>query len=286
MLLIGTLAISFAPIFVRLSEVGPSATAFWRVCLALPIFWSWSRWETRSVHVGKSVRAEWLALLVAGAAFGGDLAFWHWSIRLTSVANATLLANLAAIFVVLFGWLFFGQRVSRNFLFAMVIALGGMVLLVQGKPHLGRGSGPASARLLGDVLGITTATFYAAYLLAVKRLRACLPVGTMMAWSGVVTALLLLPIAALLGERLLPVTAHGWLILGALALISHVLGQCSIAYAMAGLPAAFVSVALLLQTVAAAAAAWLLLNEPVGPWQFLGGALVLSGIVLSRRETR
>ena len=34
-----------------------------------------------------------------GVAFAGDLAFWHWSIRYTSVANSTLLANLATLFV-------------------------------------------------------------------------------------------------------------------------------------------------------------------------------------------
>ena len=37
----GALAIAFAPIFVRLSEVGPTATAFWRVALATPVLAAW-----------------------------------------------------------------------------------------------------------------------------------------------------------------------------------------------------------------------------------------------------
>jgi hypothetical protein len=38
-LLAGAAAIGFAPIFVRLSPVGPSAMAFWRLVLALPPLW-------------------------------------------------------------------------------------------------------------------------------------------------------------------------------------------------------------------------------------------------------
>ena len=37
-LLLGADAISLAPIFVRLSELGPSATAFYRIFFALPVF--------------------------------------------------------------------------------------------------------------------------------------------------------------------------------------------------------------------------------------------------------
>ena len=59
--------------------------------------------------------------------FAGDLALWHWSIRFTSVANSTLEANLASVFVVAFGWLAFGQRVSGRFGLGMLIALGGTV---------------------------------------------------------------------------------------------------------------------------------------------------------------
>ena len=68
-----------------------------------------------------------------------------------------------------------------------------------------------------------------------------------------------------------------------MALISHVGGQGLIAYALAHLPAAFSSVSLLLQPVAAALLAWLILSEPLGVVQGLGGAIVLAGIAIARR---
>ena len=47
-LLIGGVAIGGSPIFVRLSEVGPMATAFWRVALALIPLFAFSAMKGRS----------------------------------------------------------------------------------------------------------------------------------------------------------------------------------------------------------------------------------------------
>jgi drug/metabolite transporter (DMT)-like permease len=74
--------------------------------------------------------ADYGRLSVAGLFFAGDLAVWHWSIRFTSVANATLLANFAPIFVALGGWLFFRQGVGLTFLLGMGTALVGTTLMV------------------------------------------------------------------------------------------------------------------------------------------------------------
>jgi drug/metabolite transporter (DMT)-like permease len=91
-LIVGGIAIGFSPIFVRLSELGPVATGFYRLFLALPLLWLWMRWEGRA---GEQDRANWLPLAVPGLLFAGDIFFWHWSITYTTVANATLFANLA-----------------------------------------------------------------------------------------------------------------------------------------------------------------------------------------------
>ena len=38
-LLCGATCIALSPIFVRVSEAGPTATAFWRVAIAVPVLW-------------------------------------------------------------------------------------------------------------------------------------------------------------------------------------------------------------------------------------------------------
>ena len=112
--------------------------------------------------------------------------------------------------------------------------------------------------------------FYAGYQLAVTRLRSRASTASIMAWSGLVTAAALLPIALLSGEQILPATAMGWVKLFGLALISQAAGQSLIAYAMAHLPATFSSVGLLLQPVMAALFAWVLLGEALG-WVAIAG---------------
>lgn len=275
----GATAIAFAPIFVRLSPVGPGATAFWRLALALPALWLWMSLEgRRDPAVYKPhTRSDYLQLSLAGLFFALDLLIWHWALKFTSVANATLFPNFAPIFVALGGWLFFKHRVGWGFVGGMALALLGVVFLV------GENFSLHSQHLLGDALGLLTAVFYGGYILVVKVLRDRYSTATLMAWSGLTTTLLLLPVTLLSGEALLPAQAGGWLALLALAFVSQVFGQGSIAFALARLPAAFSSVGLLFQPVMSTLLAWMLLGEALSGWQMLGGALALAGIFIARR---
>lgn len=275
----GATCIALSPIWVRVADVGPTASAFWRVALAAPLLWAVAALVPRAVAIPDRNRR--ILLLLAGLAFAGDLVFWHWSIQFTSVANSTLLANLASIFVTLAAWLLWRQRPTGQFLLALALALAGVVMLV-------RTSLDFSPRaLLGDALGVVTAMFYAWYLLSVKGLRdrgaATLQ---LMAITTTVTAAILLPVALVSGEVLLPPSAAGWLVLIGLAWISHAAGQGLIAYALAHLPAAFSSVGLLFQPVMAAAFAWALLDEPLVALQVASGAVVLTGIYLARSGSK
>jgi drug/metabolite transporter (DMT)-like permease len=274
-LLLGATCIALSPIFVRVADVGPTASAFWRVALAAPLLWPIAALTPQGAAL-----AHWRLLVLAGVAFAGDLAFWHWSIRFTSVANSTLLANLASIFVTLAAWLFWRERPSARFLLGLGAALAGVVLLVRTNLAF------SASALLGDAFGVITAAFYAGYILAVKDLRdrgaATLQ---LMAISTSITAVLLFPVALASGEALLPASAAGWLTLAGLAWISHCAGQGLIAYSLAHLPAAFSSVSLLFQPVMAAIFGWLLLGEALTPLQMVGGVVVLAGIYLARRAS-
>ncbi len=273
-LLLGAAAIALSPIFVRLSDTGPSASAFWRVALAAAPLWLWMRLSPRAEDTR---RLPWKPLLIAGLCFAGDLAAWHVSILYTSVANSTLEANFAPIFVTLGAWLLFRQRVSRLFLIALAVTLGGAVLLIGPNFALG------GRALLGDALGVLTAVFYAGYMLAIKAASERTGTASIMAVSTGIAALALLPYALATADVFLPQSASGWLVLIGLAFIPHIAGQSLIVYGFARLPAAFSSVSLLLQPVLAAVYAWALLGEAVDPVQMLGGLVVLTGIYLAKR---
>jgi drug/metabolite transporter (DMT)-like permease len=276
-LVAGGVGIAFAPIFVRWSEVGPSATAFWRLALAAPAMWllAWRQGGARPAG-----RREVMRLVLPGLFFAADLGVWHWSIRFTTVANSTLLANLAPVFVTLGGFFVLGRGFGRLFLAGLGVAIAGAILLTAESLRLTPGNA------LGDGLGVLTAVFYAAYILAVSRARERYSTATVLAWSATAAAVILLPVSVVSGERLLPATGPGWLNLLGLAFVSHVGGQGLIAYALRHLPANFSSVTLLIQPLGAALLAWVFFQERFGRLQALGGGVIVAGILLARRGSR
>ena len=90
-LVVGAMAMGISPIFVRLADVGPFASAFWRVALALPALYAWMRLS----ETAPPARRFSPPVVLAGLAFAGDLLFWHSAILRTSVANATFFATTA-----------------------------------------------------------------------------------------------------------------------------------------------------------------------------------------------
>lgn len=282
-LLAGGAAIGSSPIFVRLADVGPMQSAFWRVALAVPFLAAWAAWTWRRDRA-RAMRATApdvtiAPMLIAGAALAGVLAFWHLSIAYTTVANAMLLSNFAPVFVALGGGLLFGHRVTWLFPVALAISLGGAALLIG--PSVGAGG----QRLAGDAFGAVTAMFYGGYLLAIRRSRASGGTASVMALSSAVSAALLLPLALIWMGGLFPQSPRGWMVLVGLAVIPQVVGQSLITYAMAHLPASIAAPGLLVQPVFAAMYAWLILDEGMGAMQMAGGAMVLAGIYLSSRRS-
>ena len=279
--LAGGIAIGFSPIFVRLSELGPIATGFYRLFLALPLLWLWMHLEARRGARGgpqlKRRSAEWLAAAVPGVLFAGDILFWHWSITYTTVANATLFANLAPVVVTLGAWLYLRERITSMFLIGMALAMGGAALLVDASVALG------SRYVFGDMLGLITACFFGSYVIAVARVRDRIAASTLMFHSSAVTALLLLAATLIAGESLKPQSLNGWSVLVSLAWVSQAIGQGLIAYALGHLPASFSALAILIEPLTAAILGWAWLGEALTVLQAIGGAIVLAGIIVARQ---
>jgi drug/metabolite transporter (DMT)-like permease len=280
-LLAGGTAIGFAGIFMRLSDVNPIASAFWRMALAAPLLWAWA-YAVRKQDDAAGKRTDFArALVLAGIYFAADMGLWHLSLHYTTVSNATLLSNFAPVFIALWMWIAYRTRFARIFIVGLLIALTGAVMLVG--PNAAGGQGSGDTKLMGDGLGLASAVFYAAYQLVVKDARNQYSTARLMAWSTTVTAVALLPFALTAPGEFLPQHAVGWLPLLALALLAQIGGQTVIAYASAHLPASLSSVSLLIQPLTATIAAWIIFNEVISPLQMAGGALLLWGIYLSKR---
>jgi drug/metabolite transporter (DMT)-like permease len=279
-LALAILAISFTPVLFRLSEVGPSATAFYRTCLALPIVLGWMLVERRRAPTAKLAARDALTLVIGGVIFAVNIVNYAWAVHLTAVANASLLSNLSPLFVTLGSFLFLRERVTRGFLAAMLTAIAGVAILASDRLAIG------DDELLGDGVALLSAMSFAAYLVIVGRLRLRVGPGTVMLWTGIFTALVLLAVSLLSGEAMVPVSPRGWAVLLALAVFSYAIGQGLLTVALAELGAAFSSVALLCLPVSAALLSWAVLGEALSVTQAIGGAIILASILGARLASR
>jgi drug/metabolite transporter (DMT)-like permease len=298
-LLAGASCIALAPIMVKLSPLGPQASAFWRLTFALPALAIWALWEWKvkrnpasapSGHLARETGEDiasappfpWLLLAFAGFLFAGDLATWHAGIVRTSAANATFLSNLTPIVVVAVAWLTTRAVPKRGYWIAVAIALAGSLLLSGGAP----GTNPE--HLLGDGLSALTSVWYGFYLLAVTRMRANFGAGTIMLGSSFVAAILCLIVTVVSGEPLIAdLNGQSWFAvwwpLVVLGLAAQVGGQGLLAVGFGMVPTHIASVLILWQPVLVALLGWLILAEALTPIQLAGGALVLVGVWLAKR---
>ncbi len=272
-LVLGALAMGVSPIFVRLADVGPFTSAFWRVALALPALYAWMR-----IVEGKAApRARFSRpVVLAGLAFAGDLLFWHSAILHTSVANATFFATTAPIWVVAFGWLLFGEKAGRETLTGLALCLvGGAALIGQSLRLRPEGA-------FGDAYGMATGVFFGLYFLAVQAARRETSAARVTFEASVVTAAILLAVALVAEHRLAPASLTGVLALLGMSWVSHAGGQGLLSIALGRLPATFSSLVIFLEAIAAALFAYLLLGEPISLAQAAGGALIMAGIFIAR----
>lgn len=283
-LLGGALAMGISPIFVRLSDVGPFASAFYRVFLALPVLYAWMQLEQRNRKAVAPVRRFSPAVVATGLAFTGDLFFWHLAILNTSIANSTFFATTAPVWVGLIGWLALGRSV------APMTIIGLFFCLLGGGALIGQSLALSPDHLIGDIYAGLTAVFFGIYFLTVEWARRTEGAATITFHMSLITAALLGVVAVganlFYGQHLFPSSANGWLVLICLATISHAGGQGLLSYALGTLPSMFSSLVIFLEALAAAALAWAIFGEAVTPVQGLGGIAILFGIWLARPRAK
>ena len=286
-LVLGASAIGTAPILVRLAEdhaVGPSAAAFWRLVLALPVLAIWAHaagpqrtGPQSGARAGNGRRALMYSGL-AGLLFAGDLITWHAGIVRTTAANATLLPNMTPVVLAIAAVTVWGERLSRSYVAALALAVLGAILLT------GANLSTGGEALVGDGLSAITAVWYAGYLLAVKEARRAWSAASVMAVSTLIAAPPTLGAALVFGENLLPTALGGWVWLVLLGIFAHAGGQGGIAFGLGRLPAGFSSLVVLVQPIIAATLGWVVFKEALGPIQLGGAALILVGIAVARRS--
>lgn len=279
-LFIGAFMISFSPVFVSLVDVSPTTSGFYRVffgglVLTIVIIASRRRFEfTRSI---------WMTLIFSALFFTADLWFWHRSILYIGPGLSTLIANMQVFFMMAAGIILFKQRPTITQLFAIPIAVLGLVVIVGIDWN-----GLDSDYQLGIIFGFLTAISYTGYMLFMRQAQINsvykLPIREIAVMSILVSLFLALA-AVIEGESLVISTSNDLLLLLAYGICSHAAGLILIASSLTKVSTAEVGIVLLLQPSLSFIWDILFFNRSIILIESLGVLMVLFAIYLGSKRT-
>lgn len=248
------------------------------MCFSIPVYIVMLRVRKTRLSVPLlDLRQTW-GLWLAGFFFALDIAVWHSSFELTTVGNATLLANLSAVVASILGFFLFREKFTKLFL------LGGLVALIGISGLVGFSFSMGGKTWVGDLLAIVSALLYGAYLVSVKSLIRRVGSIELLLWVSATSSLFLLATGKLLSAEMMAHSWESWASLLGLALSSQIIGQLLIAIALGYLPVGLTSVVLLIQPILVVCLGWVILGETMTPVQILWALIVLAGIYLAKKS--
>jgi drug/metabolite transporter (DMT)-like permease len=271
-LVAGVLALSMTSIFVRLSSAPGIVTTFFRMSIASIALAPFYFKQTG----GKALplRSAMLLAVLGGLLVACDHGLLSTSVGYTRIANATLMNNIAPLWVALAAWLLWKERLSPRFWLGLGLTLAGAVLV------LGNDLLAHPAFSFGDGLAILSSLFYAAYFMVTQRARQNLSSLGYIWLVDVVAAVALLGLCLALGVPLSGYPTSTWLVFLGAGLISQGIGYFAVGYALGHLPAQIVAPSMVAQPLLTTVLAIPLAGEMLTPWQWLGACAVLAGIYL------
>ncbi|NCF24985.1 MAG: EamA family transporter [Gammaproteobacteria bacterium] len=278
-LFLGAVLISLSPVWVKLVSVSPTTSGFYRVAIGsvtVVILMMLARQKLRL-----SKRA-WFLVGLAGAFFSLDLFFWHRSIIYVGPGLSTLLANFQVFIMMFAGVVFLRQKPSATQLFAVPLALLGLLMII----GLDWQSLPGDYRL-GVIFGLLTATMYAGYLLSLRASRinseSRVPLAEV-AVASIVCTLLLVLIAQVEGVSLAVPDASDMKWLLCYGILSHSFGALLLASSLPHVSTTEAGLALLLQPALSLVWDVLFFGRPMQPVEIAGAVIALAAIYLGSRS--
>ncbi len=279
LLIVGILATSTGSIIIRSAEAPALAVGAWRLLLSTILLapFALGPFSREACVLG---RRERLLLAGAGVCLSLHFAFWISSLSYTSVASSVILVSTNPLWVALMLRFVLGERIPRRSVVAIVVALAGTVAISLGDLTC------SPRALVGDALAVLGAISGSAYFMLGRAVRRRLSTLAYV-WPCYGLAAALLGSYALAARQPLwgytPDT-YGWFVL--LALGPQILGHTSYNWALGYFTPILVTIALLGEPIGASLLAYVLLHEAPSLGVWLGGPLILAGILLAAWQER
>lgn len=270
---IAVLAVSTSAIFVRLAEAPAAIIATYRLGFTVLLMIPFIFLSSRKKELFLISRKDWLYSSVAGVFLALHFILWFESLNYTSVASSVVLVTLQPIFAFIGTYLFFSERLSLRAILSGVIAMTGSIIISWGDFKI---SGTA---LFGDLLALAGAVMVTGYFLFGQhvRKRVSLLTYTFVVYGMSTITLLLYDLV--LQYPLLGYDKQTWMYFILLALIPTLLGHTIFNWAIKWVSTTTISMSILFEPIGAAILAYFILNEITYPTQWIGGSIVIIGLL-------
>lgn len=215
-------------------------------------------------------------LLLCSAALSANWIFLYASYDYTTIANATLGYYCAPIFVMLLVPLVLKERLQTKKVICVIVALGGLVLIVFDGMNATTGT-----HMLGISLSIAAAIFYAILLLGTQFIAGIDRLTCTIIQLGLATLLLLPYVLLTEGTTILTMSMQDVPFLLILGIVNTVLGFWLFFVGMAYLDGQRSAILSYVDPLAAIIISVVLLSEPMSELQLVGGLLLLGATAAS-----
>lgn len=269
----GVVVWGFGPVLVKLSDLDARVFAFYRLWLGFLVM------AACLVVARRRLTAATLrAAAPAGLLFATNVVLYFGAVKLTAVADASLIGALQPALVLLVAGRLFGEKVSATQLAWSFVAIGGVVTFV-----FGAAATPVWS-LAGDVLAVGALLTFTGYFLVTKHVRAQAASLEYLTAVLLTAAVTMTPISLSAGQPLGAVDRDDWLWITLFVLGPGTGGHLLVTWAQRYVEVWLSSLIVVGLPVVAAGAALVVLGEPIGPVQLVGGTVVV--VALSVIVTR
>jgi drug/metabolite transporter (DMT)-like permease len=275
LLLTGGIIVGMGPILAKVINAPAISIVFYRIMLPIPIlillkiFFS----DKPPEKDATSFLNDLLLMIVIGIFFSLDLIAFYFSLKFTSIASATLLSNLSPVFLVTYA-LVMKKELNKE-IFWPLLSIIGLILLCGLKINSVR------QQLLGNSIALLAAFFFTGYILLINKLGRRYNSVDIMLWSSLGGSIFLIILCVLMKIDMHITTAHDLLFLLLMSLGTQLIGQTILTKGITNFPPSLSSLGILIDPVAAAFFAWILLGESLTNLEIIGACLILISIVFA-----
>lgn len=280
-LFVGLCVSSSAAILIKLSDAHPLVIAAYRMSIAAAILVPWSLARHR-VDTLRLIRRRTLPIVGSGILLALHFASWITSLSHTSVASSTLLVSTNPVFVGVGAFVLLNERIHPRLIAGTVIALAGAFLISYGDLA---SSGHA---LHGDLLALAGAIAMSGHLLIGRRQRQDIALTPYITVVYATAAIVLIVLALSAGQSPFGHSLRDYGLFFVLAVGPQLLGHTSFNYSLRRISPSLLALLMLFEPIGSSLFAYSVLSEIPPASTFLGGSVIIAGVVLAlyRAESR